>query len=374
MSTPRSRSQVSEDALLQLLERMFPEGEGAPQLTVKVDTVAQMVNGLLVDAKAAVLAFWKARGYNPKTPELTKQKLGYALDQEDALGGLVVRAMGMKPLFTGYQGVIGKRVNNMLTPLNVKLKALRKSGARGEADRLALLQALAKLNLDPPPPTSRKRPAPEPPTDPAPEPAARRGQASASVPASEPPPLPELTEPAVPSPGPIPMELPLSMRCPCWFQHQPRPCPSRNVRGSLPAALAIYAAVECEQLGVLGTDDDFVDSDDEDYDQPTEKLKMDAYNRYDAVLKSLAAWQNRSVRGMCCMKLARGECEHDQPCGCGAGVRPAWPWMLWAPESRFCPDCRRDLGEVRRIWCESHAWISQVGLSRALEAIPAEMR
>ena len=63
--------------------------------------------------------------------------------------------------------------------------------------------------------------------------------------------------------------------------------------------MAVYAAVECEQLGVLGTDDDFVDSDDEDYDEPTEKLKMDAYNRYAAVLAELAAWQNRSPVRSC---------------------------------------------------------------------------
>jgi len=152
--------------LLQLLERMFPEGVGEPKLTVKVDKVAELVNGLYIDAKAAVVAFWKARGYDPKKPEITKEKLGYALDQEDALGGLVVRAMDMKPLFTGYLGVIGKRVNNALTPLSAKLKVLRKKGARGEADRLALLQAAAKLNLDPPPPPSRKRPAPEPTSEP----------------------------------------------------------------------------------------------------------------------------------------------------------------------------------------------------------------
>ena len=57
---------------------------------------------------------------------------------------------------------------------------------------------------------------------------------------------------------------------------------------------------------MLGTDDDFVDSDEEEYDAPTEALKEAAYNRYDAVLAALAAWQNRSTRGMCCMKLARG--------------------------------------------------------------------
>ena len=117
-------------------------------------------------------SFWKARGYDPKKPEITKQKLGYALDQEECVGSLVVRAMGLEPLFENYARVIGKRVNNMLTPLDAKLKALKKSGARGEPDRLALLQARAALNLDPPPPPSRKRPAPEPPPEPAPAPAA----------------------------------------------------------------------------------------------------------------------------------------------------------------------------------------------------------
>ena len=64
---------------------MFPEGEGAPQLTAKVDTIAAMVNGLLVDAKAAVVAFWKARGYDPKTPKSTREKLGW-VSQDPNLG------------------------------------------------------------------------------------------------------------------------------------------------------------------------------------------------------------------------------------------------------------------------------------------------
>ena len=98
VSTVRPQPQEPETVLQKLLVSMFPEGEGAPKLMAKIDKVAAKLNGLLVDAKAAVVAFWKARGYDPKKLEITKQKLGYALDQEEALGYLVVRAMDMAPL------------------------------------------------------------------------------------------------------------------------------------------------------------------------------------------------------------------------------------------------------------------------------------
>ena len=361
-------SQVTECELLQLLERLFPEGEGEANLAASIDKIAKQTNGLLVDAKAAVQSFWKARGYDPKKPEITKQKLGYALDQEEALGCLVVRAMGLKPLFDNYARVVGKRVNNALTPLNARIKVLKKSGARGEPDRLTLVQAPAALNLDPPPPESRKRPAPEPPPKPAPEPASRR--ALAPEPAPEPAPTPP--PPPKPVSEPAAMELPLSMRCSCCFAHKARACPEHPVRGSLPAALAVYAAVECEQLGVYGTDDDFVDSDDEDYDEPTERLKMAAYDRYAARLKELKA---SFPRVACCRDFETGECRHgDQPCRCGDGLRPLWPWKLYGPGSRYCADCRRKEDETRHVWCRAHEWVALVGLARALEAIPADMR
>jgi hypothetical protein len=363
------RSQVSEALLLELLERMFPEGEGAARLMAQFDKTVHKTNGLLVDAKAAVQSFWKARGYDPKKPDITKQKLGYALDQEEALGCVVVRAMGLEPLFDNYERVIGKRVNNALTPLNAKLKALKKSGARCEGDKLTLLQASAALNLDPPPPPSHKRPAPEPPPEPAPEPASRR--ALASEPALAPP-APKPLAPPEPVSQPVTMELPLSMRCNCCFTHKARACPARPVRGSLPAALAIYAAVECEQLGVYGTDDDFVDADDEDYDAPTERLKMAAYDRYAARLKEL---KRAFPKVACCRDFETGECAHgDQPCRCGEGVRPLWPWKLYGPGSRYCADCRRKEDETRHVWCKAHEWVALVGLARALEAIPADMR
>ena len=76
-----------------------PGGRGRSKLMAEINTVAKKTNGLLVDAKeAAVVKFWKARSYDPHEPEVTKLKLGYALDQEEALGYLVVRAVGLKPL------------------------------------------------------------------------------------------------------------------------------------------------------------------------------------------------------------------------------------------------------------------------------------
>ena len=60
--TVHARWQVTESALQQLLVRMFPEGKGEAILTAKVENVAKKVNGLLLDAKAAVKSFWEARG------------------------------------------------------------------------------------------------------------------------------------------------------------------------------------------------------------------------------------------------------------------------------------------------------------------------
>ena len=58
--------------------------------------------------------------------------------------------MGLKLIFDNYARVIGKRVNNILTPLNKKIKVLKKNGARGEPDKLALLRVRTALNLNPP--------------------------------------------------------------------------------------------------------------------------------------------------------------------------------------------------------------------------------
>ena len=82
-------SQASVPVLLQLAQNMFPEGTGAPKLTFKIDKAAAMTNELFVNARDAVRKLWEARGYDPYNPEITKQRLGYALDKEEALAYLV---------------------------------------------------------------------------------------------------------------------------------------------------------------------------------------------------------------------------------------------------------------------------------------------
>ena len=157
-------SQASVPVLLQLAQNMFPEGTGAPKLTFKIDKAAAMTNELFVNARDAVRKLWEARGYDPYKPEITKQRLGYALDKEEALAYLVVRAMGLQPLFNEYGRVIGTRIGNALVPVDKKLRALRKMGARKAQERATLLGRTAALKLDPPPP--RKRAKQEPPADP----------------------------------------------------------------------------------------------------------------------------------------------------------------------------------------------------------------
>ena len=67
--------------LLQKAACMFPEGNGAPKAFIKDGSAAEKTNELLENAVAAIFEMWKRRGYNPKTPEETKVKVGYALDR-----------------------------------------------------------------------------------------------------------------------------------------------------------------------------------------------------------------------------------------------------------------------------------------------------
>ena len=47
--------------LLQLADSMFPEGAGRPKAVAKMGSPAKLINELIVDAKDAVDAFWRAR-------------------------------------------------------------------------------------------------------------------------------------------------------------------------------------------------------------------------------------------------------------------------------------------------------------------------
>jgi hypothetical protein len=90
--------QVAVDVLLEEAELMFPEGQGAPRAMRRDGTAAEKTNELLVNAKKAIDQLWKLRGYDPKKPALTKAKLGYALDREEAVGYVVTGAMHLPRL------------------------------------------------------------------------------------------------------------------------------------------------------------------------------------------------------------------------------------------------------------------------------------
>ena len=98
--------------LLQMADAMFPEGQGAPRAMAKVDAAAEKSNELLVNAKEAVDELWRQRGLDPKKPELTKARLGYALDKEEAVGYVVTGAMHLPRLSPDEARAIGKRIDH----------------------------------------------------------------------------------------------------------------------------------------------------------------------------------------------------------------------------------------------------------------------
>ena len=154
---------------------MFPEGVGGPKAMPKVGAAAQLTNELLFNASTAVTELWKARGYHPKKPEVTKAKLGYALDQYDATAYVVTSRLQMPLLSASEAACIGKRITNIIGDtgtIGKKLKELRRRGKTTLPQQLELLQGEAKLSFAPPPrhisATSTPAPAPPPPPPPPP--------------------------------------------------------------------------------------------------------------------------------------------------------------------------------------------------------------
>ena len=101
--------------LLDTADSMFPEGQNsAPMaITIKGDAAA-LTNGLLVDASSAVGQLFEARGYDPKKPEVTKAKLGYALDTYDGTAYVMMRHLKMPMPSADDAAIIGKRIANRL--------------------------------------------------------------------------------------------------------------------------------------------------------------------------------------------------------------------------------------------------------------------
>lgn len=156
--------------------RHVPRGPGCP---------AEKSNELLVNAKEAVDELWRQRGLDPKKPELTKARLGYALDKEEAVGYVVTGAMHLPRLSPDEARAIGKRIVALVGAsgtIGSKLKALKKRGKAAAPQIAALLQTPAMLNLEPPPrkSTAPSLPPPAPPPPPMPPPPSAGTRASSA--------------------------------------------------------------------------------------------------------------------------------------------------------------------------------------------------
>eukprot|EP00966_Prymnesium_polylepis_P055125 1274690-Prymnesium_polylepis.1 len=90
-----------------------------------------MTNELLENALEAIKELWRQRGYDPKKPELTKERLGYALDKYEATAWVALGAAHLPLLSPSEAWTIGKRIINIVGPsgsIGSKLQALRKRG------------------------------------------------------------------------------------------------------------------------------------------------------------------------------------------------------------------------------------------------------
>lgn len=291
---------------------MVPEGLGRPRAATKDGPAAPLINALLVNGKGAADALWRERGYDSLRPDEIKERLGYALDREDATGYVVTSALNKPSLSPDEAKAIGKRVVSAIIQsgsIGKQLKKLRKRGASVEP----LLQAQATLNLTPPP----RKPA-----------AAAETASSPSPPPQPPPPIP---------PPPLVRPLPVTKQGKVL-----------RLKGSVLAEGAVQAARGCEFAQVwlrngigepLGVKPGW-----EAYDAETRRSHQS--HRITTYLAALAAIKERFWMKVCCEEFATGGCAHSIPCECGGRQAP-WPWIIHHPfHHPFC-DCHLAL---RRDW------------------------
>ena len=110
-------------SLQQMADGMFPEGAGKPKAVAKAGAAAELTNELVVNAKEAIDALWKARGYLNMKPKERKAKLGYTLDREEALGYVVTRAMHMPLLSPEEARVVEKEVERRMESVREEFEA-----------------------------------------------------------------------------------------------------------------------------------------------------------------------------------------------------------------------------------------------------------
>ena len=302
---------------------MFPEGNGAPKAFTKDGAAAEKSNELLVNARDAIDELWKQRSYDPKKPEATKARLGYALDKEEAIGYLVTGVLHLPRLAPDEARTVGKRVISLVGAsgaVGSKLKALRKRGKAAAPQIAALLQAASALSLEPPP---------------------RKGAA----PSAPPPPAP----PAPPAPPP-----PAGTRASSAELYD-------KVFGSMEAAKAAATAERYENsmhllARIRENVKELEEGDDAsefwiEYDEDGVEIQRIQYKR---MLKRLSeAFPELELQ---VSQLLEGVCADEynsHACPCGTGRLPQWPWVIALPGKGFCdcPDSSYYLG------CERSDWI-----------------
>ena len=123
-----------------------------------------------MNAKEAIDDLWKARGYLKMKPKQRKEKLGYQLDREEALGYLLTSALHM-PLLSPEEAtrVIGKRAGSLA--VFTKLAEFQKRGTTDSLLCMSLLAEPAPLSFAPPKPKPNAKAltlTPEPTIEPTP--------------------------------------------------------------------------------------------------------------------------------------------------------------------------------------------------------------
>ena len=226
---------------------MLPEGHGGPRAFAREGAAAPLTNGLLENASAAVDTLWKQRGYHPTKPEVTKARLGYALDTYEAGAYLVTGAMH-KPLISPFEAkYVGKRIKNIIGKsgsIGKELVKLRKRGKVTAPQVTELLQAKASLNFEPPP---RDAPTPAPAPVPAPIPP------QPTLPPPTPPPLSAPTPPPLPPPS-APLQLgPPATRVDYLKPLPTNPAPRCGPQLAMGSSLASAAGLAATTRSATGT-------------------------------------------------------------------------------------------------------------------------
>jgi hypothetical protein len=345
---------------------MFLEGVGKPKTVGKNGAAAKLTNGLVVYAKEAVDALWKARGYHKMKPKQREEKLGYQLDREEALGYLITSALHMPLLLPEEARMIGKRAGSL--SVFTKLAEFKKKGTTASPPCVSLLAEAAPLSFS----FKRPRASPTPPTP---------------LLASPPPPSLPLPPPSLPMPEADDRvkylhpdgcrvdgkwvwsdnSIPGYRGCPgmeccsdgggCFWNPEKPPCIPSDHRPdhlfrSPKAAEAAELAERLEFLSKGWQDDEGGQFFDEEEIEIKSVRHKYALRRLHASFPEVADQEH-----------------HSRPCPCGRGALAMWPWVVQTAQLGFC-ECDMALWE-RQLWRSE--WVKAAGCSKGLADMVAQI-